>query len=155
MNEYEQQAQDFLKATGTELRIEFSHHGFYFAGDKEKRDVYQFTLKNARGEYTSTFGDSISNTQARDAKNNPQRYWGQKRKPATYRKPSAYDILACLEKYEVDPEFSEWCKEFGYDSRPLQEFPEVFKIHQACAEQYRCVRRLFTEEQMDLLREIN
>ena len=60
MNEYEKQAKDFLKKTGTELSIKWIRHGKYFPSDNEPRDIYEFTLKRGDREYKGTFGQSIN-----------------------------------------------------------------------------------------------
>ena len=142
MNDYTKQAEDFLQATGTTFTVIYQYTGPYFQGDKEKRDVFRFTLKNAKGEYSSTFGDSIRNTEDRA------------KRAKGYKKPSAYDILACLEKYEPDT-FENWCRECGYDEQPLSEYPKVLKVWTDCVEQFRGLRKIFSEEQMEQLREIS
>lgn len=141
MSEYTEQAEKFLTDTGTTFTIEYQFTGPYFQGDKDKRDVYRFMLKNAKGEYSSTFGDSIRNTEDR------VKY------AKGYKKPSAYEILACLEKYEPDT-FDNWLLDTGYSGQPVSEYPNVLKMWTSCMEQYRGLRKIFTEEQMEQLREI-
>lgn len=166
MSEYTEQAEQFLKDTGTTFTIEYQFTGPYFQGDKDKRDVYRFTLKNAKGEYSGTFGDSIRNTEDRAtaAKYRVSSTWHpdskveDKIKAAIKRhkaqpKPSAYDILAGLEKYEPDT-FNNWANELGYSEQPISEYPNVLKIWTSCVEQYRGLRKIFTEEQMEQLQEI-
>ena len=176
MSEYTEAAEKFLTDTGTTLTIEFQYTGPYFAGDKDKRDVYRFTLKNARGEYSSTFGDSIRNTERRAFAamiGQGWAYWSKEAARMGFRKeagsetisrkslaearnyrPSAYDILACLEKYEPDT-FDNWAAEMGYNDRPLSEYPNVLKVWTACVEQYRGLSRMFSADEMEQLREIN
>lgn len=176
MSEYTEAAEKFLADTGTAFTIEFQYAGPYFGDDKTKRDVYRFTLKNARGEYSSTFGDSIRNTERRafaNAIGAGAAYWSKEaarmgfskeagsetisrkslREAATYR-PTAYDILACLEKYEPDT-FDGWAADTGYNDRPLSEYPNVLKIWTACVEQYRGLSRMFSADEMEQLREID
>lgn len=153
MTNYEQQAADFLAATGTEFSVVFQYTGPYFQGDKEYRDVYRFTLKNAKGEYSGTFGDSINSTKMR-AK------WagGHFTNPecAKWKKylPSAYDVLACLEKYQPDT-FANWAADCGYNDQPLNEYPAVMAVYTACVEQYKGLARIFTPEQLEAMQEIS
>jgi len=176
MSEYTEAAEKFLTDTGTTFTLEFQYAGPYFDGDKTKRDVYRFTLKNARGEYSSTFGDSIRNTERRafaNAIGAGAAYWSKEAARMGFRKeagretisrkslmearnyrPSAYGILACLEKYEPDT-FDNWAADMGYDERPLSEYPTVLKIWTACVEQYRGVSLMFSADEMEQLREIN
>ena len=62
MNEYEKQANDFLKETNTKIEIEFLKHDYYFQDDKCKRDIYKVTLSNDKHSYTFNFGQSIINS---------------------------------------------------------------------------------------------
>lgn len=170
MSEYEQQAQDFLAATGTLLEVKYLYTGPYFAEDKEHRDVYEFTLKNARGQYSAKFGDSIHNTERRqfafahqplfsfddhacrklgfDTKNKEK--LRVELIAARNRKPGAYDILACLTKYDPGM-FSDFCAEMGYDT----DSRKAEKTYFAAQEEWNGVRRLFTSEQLEQLAEIN
>ena len=63
--------------------------------------------------------------------------------------PNEYDVLACLEKYRYDS-FSDFCAEFGYSTDSISA-SETFL---ACGEEYAGLRRIFTEEQMEKMREI-
>ena len=63
MDEYEQQAQDFLESTGTKLTLTRLGTFPHFTGEIEERDVYQVTLSNSKGAYSFQFGDSLYNTQ--------------------------------------------------------------------------------------------
>lgn len=170
MSEYTEQADKFLADTDTTFTLEFQYTGPYFGDDKTKRDVYRFTLKNARGEYSSTFGDSTHNTKLRGwatdttgripypNKRAALKLYGseQMRERAKWRKyrPSAYDILACLEKYDPDT-FDNWAADMGYNDQPLSEYPNVLKVWTACVEQYRGLARMFSDAEMEQLREIN
>ena len=59
---YDKQAESFLKATNTAIAIKFDSYKVYFPKDKEKRDVYNVTLKRGNREYTFTFGNSLNNS---------------------------------------------------------------------------------------------
>lgn len=157
MSEYTEQAEKFLQDTGTTLIIEYQYTGPYFQGDNDKRDVFRFTLKNAKGAYSSTFADSIRNSadRANCAKGYPIRNTGERAKRAKgYKKPSAYDILACLEKYEPDT-FDNWLLDTGYIGQPISDYPKVLKMWMSCVAQYRGLQKIFTDAQMEQLREIN
>lgn len=70
MNEYEKQAQDFLDATGTEFSAKFLKYDFYFPNDKQKRDIYEITLKKGERKYIFRFGQSIANSGFKFVRNN-------------------------------------------------------------------------------------
>ena len=170
MNDYTKQAEQFLADTGTVLAVEYLRTAPYFQGDKGSRDIYRFTLTNARGSYSSEFGDSINNTQRRacvlqGTAWHEVKYNDKARKlgiltredaiAARHAKPTAYDILACIEKYQPEPIFAEWARELGYDDAPMRDYPKIQAIHQACLSQYAGIARLFTADQMVQLQEIN
>ena len=63
--------------------------------------------------------------------------------------PSEYDILAAVEKYSYDS-FSDFCDAVGYSTDSIS----AMETYLACGEEYAGLRRIFTEEQMKMLREI-
>ena len=56
MSEYKEQAEKFLKDTETTFKAEFLKHDFHFAGETEKRDIYEITLSRAGRSYKFNFG---------------------------------------------------------------------------------------------------
>lgn len=136
MSAYTEQADKFLTDTGSTFEIIYSHTGPYFDDDNEERDVYTFTLRNARGEYSGKFGDSLQNT-----------------KSGKRTSPTAYDVLACLQKYDVGT-FANFCAEFGYDERPLSEYPNVMRTYDAVCKEYAALRRMYTPAELDQLCEV-
>lgn len=62
MNEYDNQAQDFLVKTGTTITKKFVGYKKYFHNDEEPRNVWSITMKNVEWKYTFEFGDSIFNS---------------------------------------------------------------------------------------------
>lgn len=106
MTHYEKQVQDFLRETGTEVKIKFVEYAPYFPGEKESRDIYRVTLRRCppgsarKRSYTTRFGASITDTEL-----------GQE--------PTAYDVLACLEKSDPGT-FEEFCSEYGYSDDSIK-----------------------------------
>lgn len=144
-NRYEQQAIDFLNKVNAKIKIEYLTHDFYFPDDKECRDIYRFTISRHRSvmvegkphkvvkTYSGKFGNSINETRAGN-------------------EPNAYDILTCLEKYDVGS-FEDFCAEFGYNEKPLSEYPQVKKIYNAVKREGAAMQRLF-DDVMEELQEI-
>jgi len=130
MNDYEKQALDFLTDTGTTLDILWSECRPYFLGDKEERNVYEFTLRNKNGEYSGTFGDSIVNTKANN-------------------RPTYYDVLSCLSTF--DGSFLDFCSDFGYDEDSFK----ARKIYNEVMRQSDALKRLFSAEEIAMLEDIN
>ena len=134
-SEYEQKAIDFLKDTDTTMKIERIDRrtdGINI-GNGSNYD-YKVTLKRNSKTWSFFFTDSINN----------------------YRKnlvPTAYDILACLQKYEVETDLIEFCYEFGYETDTREQIENAKRIHKACLKEYKNVMRLF-EDVIDELSEI-
>lgn len=135
ITDYNKQSTDFLQTTGTTFAAKFLKKGIYFDGDKQARDIWSITLKNANHKYTFTFGQSIAHSGIA---------------------PTEYDVLACLQKYEVD-DFTDFCNEFGYE-----QFDDIyeghnrisFKIYKFVVKEWENIEKLFTPEQIELLQEI-
>lgn len=168
MIDYAKQAEQFLTDTKTEFFIVHLYTGPHFDDDKESRDVYQFTLKNARGIYSAKFGDSIANTEARalfkkygarapitGGWSSPSdlqeaKKYKQMLKDKRYLPPSAYDVLACLTHYDPGT-FADFCGDFGYDT----DSTKAERVYFAVQQEWEGLRRLFTTEQLEQLQEIN
>jgi len=167
MNEYEQQAIDFLEKTKTQFSVKFLRVDKYFHSDKEVRAIYEFTLERKGRKYTSTFGDSITNTWKYLIGKMPKRITIDDQKkfdamvihanktpnfPMTL--PSAYDILSVLEKNEIDPDVDSWACDLGYELGKDTKIKDLLAIHEACKTQYQGLISLYNEDEMELLREI-
>lgn len=127
---YEQQADKFLTDTNTTLTVEYVKYG-QMTWDEDRRNyrhIFKFRIENELGHYESLFGQSIAD--------------GDKT-------PTSYNILTCLEKYEPES-FENWCSQFGYD----EDSRKAYSTWETCCEQYEALAEMFTDEEMDLLREI-
>lgn len=169
MNEYIKQAIDFLKKTHTEIKIEYVGLAVNKEWkEKEKRCLYEITLTSPRGAMSFDFWDSIRNTEIKTMtleayaekrcrvvfssltqaeKMRANRELAVKKKAAS---PSAYDILACLTKYDPGT-FENFCSDYGYD----EDSRTAERIYFAVQKEYTQLARLFTPEQMEELAEIN
>ena len=155
--DYEKQVKDFLEQTKTEFTVKFVKYDKYFPDDEQSRDIYEITLKKDGREYTFTFGQSLNSSgqywlygdYRRGVSEKPKFPRGEWTKNKNYRIPSAYDVLACIEKYDPGT-FEDFCSEFGYgtDSRKAE------KTYEAVKEQYLNICRLYSELEMQLLQEI-
>ena len=171
--EYLKQAENFLNKTGTELSVKYLKTDKYFYDDKEKRDIYEVTLKRGSRSYTFTFGqstfnsrynvgtkvfhrDEIENCLEKDGKINRFKFSSKHFRIESFDKiiypkiPDAYDILACMEKYDVGS-FEDFCNEFGYDT----DSRNAEKIYNSVKEQYTKLQTLFNQEEIEELAEIN
>lgn len=157
-NNYVEQAETFLQNHNTIIDISYLKTDKYFPDDKEKRDIYSIKISRTKGtkttEYAFNFGDSIHNTEKNQEK---QTSYTTGRKEKTGRRkqicsPSAYDILACLQKYEIG-DFDDFVSDFGYTFGTEREFVKVKQIYFSVVDEYKNVYRLFSDC-MDELQEI-
>ena len=138
MTAYEQQAKDFLELSETTMRIIRIGEviGFPFdKKDKNKHYKYQIILKREDKMYDFPFYDSFSN------------FLKDKR-------PTPYDVLSCIEKYEPYGDVFEFADEFGYPLGSKEDFHRTETIFRNCKEQYESLLDFFGEELMQKLQEI-
>lgn len=60
--DYQKQGADFLKETGVTMDVKYLKHDFHFAGDKDKRDIYEVTFKRGNRAFIVNFGQSINDS---------------------------------------------------------------------------------------------
>ena len=160
MEGYEQKALDFLKYTGTTMKAEFLGRRKFFPDDTEERDVYKITLKRGGREFSFDFGQSVHRSGkwtiyagGKKVTNDPaeaKKYRkGERIENKDFAEPTAYDVLSCLQKYDVGI-FSEFCSEFGYDEDSMK----AEKIYEAVCKEWDMVQKLWTDDEIEELRKI-
>ena len=129
MCEYQNQANQFANKYNVKLTVVDTDYGKYFHDDKESRHIFKLRLQRGRKSYTFKFGQSIA---------------------AGAEEPTMYDVLACVQKYDVGS-FEDFCGEFGYDtdSRTAE------RIYKAVCKEYEAMCRLFTEDELMEMSEIH
>lgn len=120
------QANRFAKKYGvklTELGMRFGP----MWGERHNRCIFKMRLSRGRKSYTFDFGQSLA---------------------AGSQTPTMYDVLTCLQKYDVGT-FEEFCHAYGYDddSRTAE------RTYKGCVKEYAAVERLFGDV-LDELQEI-
>jgi len=177
MNNYKKQAQDFLNQTQTTFKAEFIKNDFHFDGDKEKRDIYKITLQRGARKMVFNFGQSLNNsgfyfTQGvkkveidrefleLDLEESQLKYRIERIISGLHfqacdkihypKAPTPYDILAGLQNYEVGS-FENFCDDFDYniDSKKAE------KTYNAVLKEWQGVQKLWSDEEIALLQEIN
>lgn len=126
--EYDMQVNNFLAITGTTLEITrdevVKKWGQY-------RWKYSCKLRRGHKTYTFPFFDSVKNFEED-------------------KRPSKYDILACLDTYDYIRDIKDFALEFGYDIWD----EETEKTYNACMRQSKKLHNLFTDEELEMLAEI-
>ena len=150
-----------------EFECKFLENKFYFADDKKKRDIYEITLKRGNRKYTFKYGQSINNSQYYKDIINDRTYTldggcrtgnysitditkyiaeGTGLQLIAGENPKLYNILVCLQKYEVGT-FEEFCSEFGYDVDSIT----AKKTYKAVVKEYDKLCSLFNDYELELL----
>lgn len=151
MSNYEKQAQDFLDKTQTTFKAEYIKTGFHFDGDKEERDIYKITLQRGNRKMVFNFGQSIVNSSIFQPQTDYSKGVNAQRILLKMGKtPTPYDILACLQKYEVGS-FENFCDEFGYNVDSIK----AEKTYNAVVKEWQEVQKLWSDGEIALLQEIN
>jgi len=153
----EDKAEEFLENTSTELKVEFMGNRKYFSNDRKTRDVYKITLRRGKREYVFEFEQFIACSGQWLLWKYEKEYYNYKKIVPRYQTkrnkqfeiPSAYDILACLQKTEVGT-FENFCSELGYDTDSIT----AKDIYTKVTEEYKELERLYNEREMIELREI-
>ena len=128
MDDYDKQAEEFLNKHDADIAFEYIGK-MHPAWGEQPVNAYEFTISRNETSYTGTFYDSIYNTLNKI-------------------EPTAYSLLACLEKYDVGT-YQDFCDEFGYS--PYDSESE--EIYNRVRDEAYNVERLFGDC-MDELREI-
>lgn len=114
---------------GITFKVEFLKNDFHFDDDKYTRDIYEVTLQRGNRKYTFNFGQSIVKSGYENRE-----------------EPTLYDVLACLQKYDVGT-FEDFCSEFGYDTYLKQS-----KItYNAVVTEYEEMCSLFNDSELETL----
>jgi hypothetical protein len=153
--QYVTQVEKFMDAVNAKMEVKLLGSMLYFDDDKEPRDVYQITLTRKGKSYSFRFGQSVlhsrdyveKSAQQRNSRGEP---WGAilRYKRDAVKVPTAYDVLAAVQKYEVGT-FEDFCSEFGYDTDSRKAEKTYFEIQKEYAE----IEKLFSDV-MEELQEI-
>jgi len=135
MSKYTEQAEQFLKDCGAKLEIVYDGCDYYFDDDKQPRDIYIFKIKRNGKQYSAKFGNSIKAMEDGTS-------------------PTAYDILACLQKYAPDGDVWDFASEYGYAINSRKTYESVSKIFKAVTREWHGVERLFGDV-LEQLQEIS
>ena len=171
MTEYEKHAKDFLDACNAKIKITFVGKEINHLWNEDKpRNKYHWVITTPRGSVEGDFWDSFHNTEL-SSMDYKELYYTAMRKacdavlPADFpeyrqfvaikdhAKPNAYSILACLEKYDVGT-MDEFMAEFGYEIKCVKDMANFIATYNAVVKEYNDLCRIFTPEQMEMLREI-
>jgi hypothetical protein len=124
MSEYTRQANEFCKRNGATMKIMYSHFGQHFDNDTTGRDIYKIRIDRAGRSMTFSFGNSVHNTERNI-------------------RPTKYDVLVCLTKYEPSVDVWDFAAEYGYEIHDRATYKAVERIYKAVRREYAAVCRVF------------
>jgi len=173
IQDYEQQASEFLRLTNSKLEIRFIETALYFGETDEnnKRDIYEFKLSKNGREYVAKFGDSLSDTWKRHGNGNENEgkynlirggnmansnkikkenailsQWGYNNL-----KPSDYSILAALQGYEPPATFDDFISEYGYEITSKASYEYTLTTYGNVVAEYTSLMALYNGKEMQAL----
>lgn len=142
MSKYVKQAEDFLESCNATMDIMYLGTEVNKDWDeKRERDTYMVNIRTPKGNMQVKFWDSINNT----IKNSDFR--------RLRIKPTAYDILSCLQKYDVG-DIEDFMWEFGYEIKNRGDLKRLQDTYNAVVKEYQDICRCFTPEQIEAMQEI-
>lgn len=124
--EYEKQAMEFLEKYNIKMYINSMNEKNEEWGGLKYKVLIKRNINGKNKQMTVIFTDSVYNM----TKN---------------KKPTAYDILACLQKYDVGS-FEDFCNEFNYEmySETYRSYNyKNMKLYNAVCREYENVNRIF------------
>lgn len=178
--DYQQQANEFLTSTGTEISIDFIRSGKHFSDDKEVRDIYLITLKRGRSSWSFEFGQSLNDSGFYYTKGKQKIELDRKYLAKDYFKGKSLGLAGTIKlkdwdflnngksdiiHYPVAPDaysvlatitkndpgtFEDFCSEFGYD----EDSKKAEKIYKSVVDEYKNVCSLFTDSEIEILQDI-
>ena len=145
MTEYEKRAKDFLKKCKASMN-------FLYLGCNQN-DLWEEPF--ARDNYIVNIVTPKGNMQVKfwDSKNNTDKNLNRIRCEYSRIYPTEYDILSCLQKYDVG-DIEDFMFEYGYTLEKKGDFKRIQAIYEACKKEYEDICRCFTERQIKKLQEI-
>lgn len=132
--EYQERAYDFLRRIGATVRVAYIDTDIVPDwDDSAQHDAYLVMVERDGKKWRYEFHDSVYNT-----RNNKERiHCGRSRV-----KPSAYDVLSCVEKYDVGS-IDNFVDEFGYEIHKWADVKKIERIYAAVCDEAHHVQELF------------
>lgn len=107
------------------MTISFKDCVYGAFNDNAYHNIYRVRIDWNHKTYSFDFTDSVYNTEQNE-------------------RPSCYDVLACLQTYELDvTDVWDFAKEYGYEINDRESYKKVERTFKAVQKEYRNVIRLF------------
>lgn len=129
--DYEKKMNEILKRNGIDVNIVYIGKSNCNWDEENLHDYYKVTLKRNNKNMSYDYYASIIDTKK-------------------HNKPSNYDVVACLEWYEIY-DFEDFCLSFGYDTDSIK----ALKTYLDCQKQQKELFNIVTEKEIrEEIREI-
>jgi hypothetical protein len=134
--DYEKQAKDFLRKTKVKISI---------GRGKDKKPLW---AKDGQ-EYGQHYKIGLYRGEAGHVKSVYFDFWGSVNDKIEGKRPTAYDFLACIQKYPI-LSFDEFCSDFGYDNDSIS----AMESYKAVLKEYAKVSSIFNGKELEELQKI-
>lgn len=129
--DYNKEMKKILNNAGISVNIVYIAKSFPNWDEGNLHNQYKIILERGKQQMQFDYWDSLYNTKEN-------------------KKPSTYDVIACLEWYEIY-DFEDFCQNFGYDTDSMK----AFNIYTECQKQQKELFALIPEENIrEQIREI-
>jgi len=142
-NEYSEKAKNFCRKTGTTITVVYddSVTSAQAWGDKHfhfpqmMHDKYKVTIKRGHKQFRID-------------------YYGSNHDYERNLRPDAYDILSCLSGDFFEGTIDDFVREFGYEVDEWDDVRRIEKIYKGVCRETRNIRRLYSEDEIEMLLDI-
>lgn len=133
-SEYQTRADDFLRRIGATVSVAYIDTEIVPDWDDNAlHDTYLVMVERDGKKWRYEFHDSVYKTR----QNKERIHCGKSRI-----KPSAYDVLSCVEKYDVGS-IDNFMDEFGYEIHKWADVKKIERIYAAVCDEVHHVQELF------------
>lgn len=130
MNEYTRMANDFIKNHNAKMTISHisDEYGTWEISPMTGGYLYRVRIDRKMESGNRSWSFEFSDCKANMLEN---------------QRPTKYDVLACIEKYEPYGDVWDFANEFGYEICDRESYEKVNRIYHAVEREYRNVMRMF------------
>ena len=126
VNEYTKQADVFCKKYNVKISISYKDTEYGHMMKNHYNNLYRVRIDREHKTFSFDFHDSVHN------------YLNCER-------PTKYDVLACLTKWEDPDDVWDFASLYGYEITSKEEYRKTEKICKAVHKEYKNVMRLFSD----------
>lgn len=143
-NEYSKQANEFCRKTGTTISI-------VYEDTVSSREAWGYDKNDPRPNFMH---DKYKVTLRKDGKMFSIHFYGSNYDFLRNLRPDTYDILTCLSGDYFEGTIDDFVNEFGYEVNSWEDVKRIEKTYKAVCKETKSLKRLYNEDEIEMLLEI-